>query len=206
METIAERRKRRLIWLCSQKGGHVAVATAAGVSAAALDQIIKGVELPAKKDGTRSARGLGSPMARAIEAAYPELVKGWFDADDVAALMLTPEEIDWVMAQREYKARKIAAAGPPPSTDRGSDTDSGTMMSRPQETATGMPVSFVERRSTPPAPQKHTLYRRGVKVHVNPMSKDDPRPVPGEFPLRRHDDKPTLKPAHPSKKKPGADK
>ena len=84
METRAERRKRKLIALRDQftaRGGHVHIADEAGVSAEALDQVIKGVLLPAKKDGTRTPRSLGDTAARAIEQAF-NLGRGWFDADE----------------------------------------------------------------------------------------------------------------------------
>jgi len=68
------------------------------------------------------------------------------------------------------------------------------------ETATGLPAPFVERRSIPPAPSPHVVRRRGIAVHINPrFAGDDPnKPVPGEWPLRRHDDVP----APPQKPKP----
>lgn len=77
METSAERRRRKLAQLCEQKGLR-AVAARAGVSAASLDQIIKGVLLPPKKDGSRSPRSLGDDAARRIEDAE-RLGRGWFD-------------------------------------------------------------------------------------------------------------------------------
>lgn len=77
METSAERRRRKLAELCEQKGLR-AVAARAGVSAGSLDQIIKGVLLPPKKDGSRSPRSLGDDAARRIEDAE-RLGRGWFD-------------------------------------------------------------------------------------------------------------------------------
>lgn len=81
METVSERRRRKLISLAEQRGGVAAVARAAGLSPAALDQVVKGTLLPAKADGTRNAKSLGDPSARAIERAL-DLAYGWFDADD----------------------------------------------------------------------------------------------------------------------------
>jgi hypothetical protein len=49
----------------------------------ALDQVIKGVLLPAKNDGTRSPRSLGDAAARSIEKAF-DLPEGWFDAPEQA--------------------------------------------------------------------------------------------------------------------------
>lgn len=77
METSAERRRRKLKDLCAQRGLK-AVADRAGVSAASLDQIIKGVLLPPKKDGSRTPRSLGDDAARRIEDAE-RLGRGWFD-------------------------------------------------------------------------------------------------------------------------------
>lgn len=77
METSAERRRRKLKDLCSQRGLK-AVADRAEVSAASLDQIIKGVLLPPKKDGSRTPRSLGDDVARRIEDAEG-LGRGWFD-------------------------------------------------------------------------------------------------------------------------------
>jgi hypothetical protein len=79
METSSERRKRKLEWVVANKGGLAAVAKAADVSRASLDQILKGTLLPKKQDGTRSPRSLGDTAARAIETAF-DLGTGWFDA------------------------------------------------------------------------------------------------------------------------------
>lgn len=76
-ETNSDRRRRKLTELCASRGLKK-VATGAGVSQAALDQIIKGTLLPARKDGSRSARKLGDESARKIEASE-RLGHGWFD-------------------------------------------------------------------------------------------------------------------------------
>lgn len=86
METKRERRLRKLKALCEEKGGYAAVAAEANVNEAALDQILKGVLLPPRTDGTRNPRTLGDSSARAIEAAY-NLGVGWFDSDDA--------EVEW---------------------------------------------------------------------------------------------------------------
>lgn len=76
METNADRRKRKLTELCQAKGIKK-VAERAGLNHATLDQIIKGVLLPPKKDGSRRPRSLGDDAARKIEDAEG-LGLGWF--------------------------------------------------------------------------------------------------------------------------------
>ncbi len=78
METGNDRRKRKLAALVGEYG-LAKVASQAKVNPAALDQVLKGVLLPAKADGSRSARSLGDAAARRIEAAF-QLGSGWFDA------------------------------------------------------------------------------------------------------------------------------
>lgn len=90
METKGERRLRKLQDLCAKYGGHAAVAEFAGLNDQALDQILKGVLLPAKADGSRSAKALGDAAARAIEDAY-KLGRGWFDTDETRPAL--PEDI-----------------------------------------------------------------------------------------------------------------
>lgn len=82
METISERRRRKLQGLVDKRG-LAKIADAAGLSAAALDQVLKGTLMKPKLDGTRSAKSLGDLSARKIEDAL-ELGRGWFDADDLA--------------------------------------------------------------------------------------------------------------------------
>lgn len=79
METNEDRRRRKLGELCLRHGRDD-VAEAAGLSVEYLDQIIKGVKLPPKKDGTRSQRELGDSAARRIESAF-SLAVGWLDSD-----------------------------------------------------------------------------------------------------------------------------
>jgi hypothetical protein len=94
VETISDRRRRKLEALAHAhraKGGLAYIAETADVSVASLDQIIKGVLLPAKADGPRSPRSLGSATARQIEAAM-KLGDGWFDAPDDAS-SLAPDAL-----------------------------------------------------------------------------------------------------------------
>lgn len=81
IETANERRRRKLKELCDTHG-RAAVAQKAGLSSVALEQILKGVLLPAKADGTRSPRALGDKAAQAIEKALG-LPSGWMDTPDV---------------------------------------------------------------------------------------------------------------------------
>lgn len=81
METIAERRRRKLIALAQANGGLSRLARACDVSAASLDQVIKQTLMQPKQDGTRSAKALGDASARKIEDAL-HLGRGWFDAED----------------------------------------------------------------------------------------------------------------------------
>ena len=83
METANERRLRKLRSLVKKHGRDV-IADKAGVNAQSLDQILKGVLLPPKADGSRSPRSLGDAAARAIEDAF-NLGRGWFDAVEVVA-------------------------------------------------------------------------------------------------------------------------
>lgn len=81
-ETASERRKRKLIDLCNTHGlQHVA--SESKVSAAYLDQIIKGALLPEKSDGSRSQRNVGDPLARKIEDGMG-FATGWFDLSEGA--------------------------------------------------------------------------------------------------------------------------
>lgn len=105
METAGQRRKRKLADLCKQHGLE-AVAAKAEVSVVYLQQILAGVKLPPKADGTRSERKLGDRAARMIEAAY-NLGDGWFDTPehqtDKALLVghLNHDEEDLVLSFRK---------------------------------------------------------------------------------------------------------
>lgn len=59
--------------LCKEQGGHELVAENAGVSAANLDQIIKGVKLPSGRP-----RGVGPGLRAKLTAAYPQ----WLDVKE----------------------------------------------------------------------------------------------------------------------------
>lgn len=107
METNAERRRRKLTELCNSRGLK-RVAERAGLSAASLDQIIKGVLLPPKKDGTRSQRNLGDDAARKIEDAEG-LGRGWFD--EPPAIATSRVKFSTAM---EDRAEFMAAAGAVP--------------------------------------------------------------------------------------------
>lgn len=76
--------------MVAEKGGLKTLAADCGLSYAALDQVIKGVLLPEKGDGTRREKSLGDDAARAIEAAY-KLGRGWMDADDAPPVVVTKE-------------------------------------------------------------------------------------------------------------------
>jgi hypothetical protein len=78
METKDARRRRKLDLLVQQHGLE-AVAVAAQKNPQYLSQILKGVLLPVKRDGTRSPRALGDAAAEAIEDAM-HLGRGWFDS------------------------------------------------------------------------------------------------------------------------------
>lgn len=80
METANERRRRKLQWAVDNLGGIEPVARAADLNPRTLHQILVGTLLPPKSDGSRSPRSLGDASARAIEDAFPELGRGWFDA------------------------------------------------------------------------------------------------------------------------------
>jgi hypothetical protein len=98
VETNNERRLRKLTNLCSAHGGPAAVAKRSGLNPASLRQILNGIELPRKLDGSRSERGLGDPAARAIEEAY-DLGRGWFDNDEVGKM--EPRELQLIGLFRE---------------------------------------------------------------------------------------------------------
>jgi hypothetical protein len=91
METCSERRKRKLAELAQEKGGLKVLAADCGLSYGSLDQILKGVPLPPKADGSRSERSLGDDAARSIEMRYG-LERGWFDSDPTPAAD-TPENL-----------------------------------------------------------------------------------------------------------------
>lgn len=105
METAAERRRRKLTELCD-KHGRAAIAAAAGMSSVYLEQIIKGVLLPAKADGTRTPRSLGDKAARGIEAAF-QLGEGWFDQPD-EGMPLSEQAISFAIAFEKMTPKERA--------------------------------------------------------------------------------------------------
>lgn len=96
METNDQRRRRKLGELANTHGLE-ALAKAARetdatlkTSAASLKQVVQGYASSFELgNGSRSERGLGDRVARAIETAF-QLGTGWFDND--IEQMLTPEE------------------------------------------------------------------------------------------------------------------
>jgi phage repressor protein C with HTH and peptisase S24 domain len=81
METAHDRRVRKLRTLAERPGGVREIAAAADVNPQTLTQILSGVLLPEKADGTRSPRSVGNALARKLEDAL-QLGRGWFDAPD----------------------------------------------------------------------------------------------------------------------------
>lgn len=79
VETASQRRRRKLTALC-EKHGLTVVAERSKLSAAALDQIIRGYMGEPRKDGTKKPRALGDDAAESIEDAF-DLGRGWFDND-----------------------------------------------------------------------------------------------------------------------------
>lgn len=98
METRSERRRRKLSELCDAFGLKT-IAEDAELSPLYLSQIIKGVKLPPKADGTRSARALGDTAARAIETKRG-LGIGWFD-NDKDDIPMSPSELKLLGAFRD---------------------------------------------------------------------------------------------------------
>lgn len=152
VETISDRRRRKLEALAQAhraKGGLAYIAETADVSVASLDQIIKGVLLPPKADGTRSPRSLGSATARQIEAAM-KLGDGWFDAPDDASTLAPdalaiaeafdalPMDSEGALEVRQalYWAMQnmlAGAAGRPPSASAPSPVVRPTAARRPRQ-------------------------------------------------------------------------
>lgn len=84
MESADERRRRKLSALC-QRYGLRTVAERAKINPNTLDQVLKGVLLPPKQDGSRSPRALGDESVQKIEVAFG-LPDGWFDAAEAVPL------------------------------------------------------------------------------------------------------------------------
>lgn len=102
METASDRRKRKLRELSALVGGVRVIAERASVNEASLDQVIKGVLLPPKKDGSRSPRSLGDSTAHAIEDAF-ELGRGWFDSDGAGPSIGAYERLQALLALIKQK-------------------------------------------------------------------------------------------------------
>ena len=98
---IAETRRKKLAQLLKERGIRQ-VASRAALNWQSLDQVIKCVLLPPKKDGSRAPRSLGSAMARRIEASE-SLPDGWFD--EVEA----PPVLDPLEARRRYAIEDVTA-------------------------------------------------------------------------------------------------
>ncbi len=108
METAGDRRRRKLALLCDMHGRDT-VAELSGTNTFALEQVLKRVLLPPKKDGTRSPRHLGDKAARAIEYAF-RLGEGWFDApDDVEAF--SPEALTLARAYEKMTPSERSRLG-----------------------------------------------------------------------------------------------
>jgi hypothetical protein len=131
METKGDRRRRKLIELRARYPLSE-LAKAAGRSEVYLEQVIKGVLLPPKQDGTRSRRELGDAAARDIESAY-SLGVGWFDSDQTLsqeALQVAIEFDKLTTAQRERFRSFLRIAGDLPPALGDKPTQGGSWQSR----------------------------------------------------------------------------
>ncbi len=120
METAGERRRRKLAELCEIHGREY-VAARSNVHPLSLDQVIKGVLLPVKRDGTRSPRHLGDTAARAIERAF-DLPEGWFDSPDAtegfsAAALDIARAFDLMSLAEKRRLQLLIAAALEPMTE-----------------------------------------------------------------------------------------
>jgi hypothetical protein len=80
-ETSADRRKRKLVWLC-ERHSRPKVAEWGEVSEAYLRQIINENPLPSKrKEGGKRIPQVGDDLARRLESKVPGLCYAWFDND-----------------------------------------------------------------------------------------------------------------------------
>jgi len=131
METCSERRKRKLLELAQEKGGLKVLAADCGLSYGSLDQIVKGVPLPAKADGSRKERSLGDDAARSIEARY-NLGRGWFDSDpasDAAAPENLEAALDVITKVLQGAEKSILIAVGPLLAAMASDPDTAKIKS-----------------------------------------------------------------------------
>lgn len=98
MEANNTLRRRKLQYLqekYADRGGLNYIAELIEANPASLDQIVKGVLLKPKADGTRSPKSLGHATARKIEEAL-DLGLGWFDSPEESA-QLAPDA--WAIAE-----------------------------------------------------------------------------------------------------------
>ena len=87
MVTNAQLRKGKLQHLadeCAGLGGIMHIAVLAECNPGTLDQILKGVLLKPRQDGTRTPRSLGNALARKIERVF-NMPEGWFDVPDASS-------------------------------------------------------------------------------------------------------------------------
>lgn len=81
LETSAERRRRKLVWLC-ERHGREKIAGWGEVSEVYLRQIINQNPLPSKrKEGGKRIPQVGDDLARTLEDKVPGLCHAWFDND-----------------------------------------------------------------------------------------------------------------------------
>ena len=87
--TLRHRKLKSLALKYKAQGGLAHIAAMIEANPASLDQIVKGVLLKPKADGTRTPKSLGHATARKIEVAF-DLGVGWFDSPEEAA-QLAPD-------------------------------------------------------------------------------------------------------------------
>ena len=93
--TLRQRKLKSLAAKYKAEGGLTHIAAMIEANPASLDQIVKGVLMKPKADGTRTAKSLGHATARKIEEAF-NLGVGWFDSpEDIA--QLAPDA--WAIAE-----------------------------------------------------------------------------------------------------------
>jgi hypothetical protein len=111
METASDRRKRRLQALCDLHTVNE-VAARAGLNPDNLRQVLNGILLPPKADGTRSARALGNAAARQIERSF-SLGDGWFDQAGENTVGSSRQLADSV--DKAHSMSLLGARMPPPT-------------------------------------------------------------------------------------------
>ena len=93
--TLRQRKLKALALKYKAQGGLTHIAAMIEANPASLDQVVKGVLLKPKADGTRTPKSLGHATARKIEAAFG-LGEGWFDSPEESA-QLAPDA--WAIAE-----------------------------------------------------------------------------------------------------------